>query len=146
MDATRKWWPIAPEGAATLLIRFSIGMLFLIAGLNKFFGEGGPAGAANWIISDFKDTILPSFVVVPFAYVLPYLEALIGVVLIIGVLTPCAFTVSGLLLIVLAFGMAIKQQHAVVANNLNYAFIAAIGLWLSGRDNRYSLGALFKKK
>ncbi len=137
---------VSAEGAISLLLRLSMGMLFFIAGLNKFVGQGGASGAAQWIIGEFKETYLPLFLVVPYAYVLPYFEILLGAALILGIFTRAALLVCGLLLISLALGNAVTHDYATVANNLNYVLITAVALWFASRDNPYSLDGLLERK
>ncbi len=127
------------EGAAALLLRLSLGMLFFFAGLGKFLAPMGVAGVSEKMIEGFKDTILPLALVKPYLYVLPYIEVPLGIVLVLGIYTKEALTVCGFLLLSLALGMAIKQDHVTVANNLNFVFMTAIALWLASRDNPYSL-------
>jgi hypothetical protein len=46
----------------------------------------------------------------------------------------------------LSLGKIILQDFATVANNLNYVLMVAVGLWLSGRGNAWSLDALLCKR
>lgn len=144
-ESRRSAFPV-PDAAAALLLRLSLGMLFLIAALNKFLSEGGAAGVSQTIVDSFKDTYLPAFAVVPYSYVLPYVELALGLGLIVGVFTRHLLFACGLLLISLALGMAVKQEFATVTQNLNYVFMTAVGLWFSARDNRYSLDYYLGRK
>ncbi len=133
---------LSATGAAALLLRLSLGMLFITAALNKFTGEGGAAGATRWIIGELRETYLPNALLIPYAYVLPYVEIILGSVLILGIFTRWALTFCGLLLISLALGKAATQDYTTVSQNLNYVLMAAVGLWLASRDNPYALDAL----
>ncbi|HNV23234.1 MAG TPA: hypothetical protein PKM22_16380, partial [Candidatus Hydrogenedentes bacterium] len=82
---------------------------------------------------------LPRILVLPYAYALPYVELLLGLVLILGIFTRISLTIAGLTLISLAFGKMVQQDHVTVANNLNYVFMAAVALWFAWRDNALSL-------
>ena len=107
----------------------------------------GPARAfARYILQDFEGTFLPKILVLPYAYTLPYIELLLGVVLILGIFTRISLTVAGLLLISLAFGKMLQQDHVTVANNLNYVFMAAIALWFAWRDNAILADRLLCRK
>jgi thiosulfate dehydrogenase [quinone] large subunit len=97
-------------------------------------------------LREFEPTYLPRFLLIPYAFTLPYIEFLLGVVLILGVLTRLSLTVTALLLISLAFGQMILRNHATVANNLNYVFMAAVALWFAWRDNALSLDRLVWRK
>ncbi|MBI4559971.1 MAG: DoxX family membrane protein [Candidatus Hydrogenedentes bacterium] len=137
---------LSPEAAAGLLLRLALGLLFFLAGLGKFAGPGGPVGAAQGIADMFQPTFLPRILVVPFAYLLPYVEISLGALLILGVFTLEAFAVAGVMLISLAMGMAVQGKHDVVAHNLNYVLITAVGLWFTSKDNRFALDTRFRKK
>ena len=132
----------SPEAAAGFLIRLSLGVLFFTAGLSKFLAPEGAFGVARKIAGSFENTFLPGFMVIPYAYTLPFLEVLLGILLVLGLFTRPALLVSGLLLLSLAFGMMVQQQHDTVAYNLNYVFMAAIGLWFSAKANPWSLDRL----
>ena len=132
---------LTPESVAGFLLRLALGVLFLIAAVNKFAGPG-PSGFAVWILDEFEGTYIPRILVIPYAYTLPYIEFLLGLVLILGVFTKTALTVAGLLLVSLAFGKMVQQDHATVANNLNYVLMAAVALWFAGKDNALSLDRL----
>ena len=135
---------LSATGATGMLLRLSLGTLFFVAALNKFLGEGGASGASRWIIGEFRETYLPWFLVAPFAYVLPYVEIVLGALLILGLFTRWALTFCGLLLISLAMGKAVTHDYATVSQNLNYVLLAAAGLWFASRDNPYALDAVLR--
>lgn len=136
---------LSPESVAGFLLRLALGVLFLFAAIGKFAGPG-PTEFATWILQEFEATYLPRFLVVPYAYTLPYVEFLLGVVLILGVFTKVSLILAALTLISLAFGKMVQQDHATVADNLNYVLMAAVALWFSWRDNILSLDRLFWHK
>ena len=126
------------------LLRLPIGVLFLFAGLNKFLG--GYGNFVSWIIQDMSEkTWLPKVLLYPYAYVLPFIEVVVGVLLIIGLLTRPALIATALLLTSLLFGKVLAQDHATVANIANYVLITAIAYYFS-RQNRFSLDALRKSE
>lgn len=133
---------ISAEGAAAFLIRFSLGVLLLFAGFGKFMAPVGVGGVSAMIVDSFKDTYLPHFAVVAYTYPLPYLEVALGLWLISGLFSKASLLAAGLLLLSLAFGKMVQQDHATVAANFNYVFMAAAGLWFVARDNCYSLDAI----
>ena len=140
-EVPRSKYGLSPESVAGFLLRFALGVLFLFAAIGKFAGPG-PAGFANWTLQEFEATYLPRFMLIPYAYTLPYLEFVLGVVLILGIFTRTSLTVAALLLISLALGKMVLQDHATVANNLNYVFMAAVALWFAWQDNLLSLDRL----
>lgn len=133
---------IQPEAAASLLLRLALGMLLFFAGLNKFLNPHGATAVSKGITESFADTWLPTVLVAPYAYVLPYVEVLVGAALILGLWSKLTFLVAGLLLVSLAFGKVVTMEYATVANNLNYVFMAAAGVYVASRDDRYSVTGL----
>lgn len=112
-------------GIATL--RWSVGLLFFIAGLNKFMGEGGPAAAGAGIASGFTSTWLPMFMVKPFAYVTPYAELILGALLILGLARRFVAPLSALFMLALTFGvMLLPDMKDTVFKNMVYTFLFAV--------------------
>jgi thiosulfate dehydrogenase [quinone] large subunit len=130
---------LGPEGMGALLMRLSLGMLFLVASLGKFMAPGGIGGFAQKMQESFANTWIPAFLVAPYVHALPFLEITVGFLLLLGLCTRWAFFLTGLLLISLAFGMMVQQQPAVVGTNLTYVLMAVAGIWLSARDNPLSV-------
>ncbi len=136
---------LSPEGMGALLMRLSLGMLFFVASLGKFLAPGGIGGVAQKMQESFSSTWLPPFLVVPYVHVLPFVEITVGTLLLLGLCTRWAFFLSGLLLVSLAFGMMVQQQHAVVGTNLTYVLMAVAGIWLSSRDNPASIDKVISR-
>ena len=115
-------------GAA--LLRWTLGIMFFIAGINKFMGEGGPAAVSKMLASGFENTWLPSFAVVPFAYATPYAEVLLGALLVLGLGRCIVAPLSGLFMLGLTFGVLIlsatnhEMQSTVFQNTLYTALFA----------------------
>ncbi len=130
---------LSPEGMGALLMRLSLGILFFVAGLGKFLAPGGVSGVAQKMQESFANTWLPACMVGPYVHVLPFVEITVGALLLLGLCTRWAFFGSGLLLVSLAFGMMVQQQHAVVGTNLTYVLMAVVGIYLSAKDNPVSL-------
>jgi thiosulfate dehydrogenase [quinone] large subunit len=137
---------ISTEAVIALFLRVGIGILFFFAGLNKFLREGGAMGVADSIIERFADTFLPSLLLVPYAYALPYAEIAVGVLLILGLFSRPAILFACALLVSLAFGLFVDQNGDSAAMVLNYLLIAAVALWCISRDNRYSLDTFRQRR
>lgn len=105
---------------ACLLLRLLLGVLFLFASFGKL---ANVPGFADGIVKSFESTMLPKVLVFPYAYALPFVELLLGIMLILGIFTDVALMVSGVTLLSLFFGMLLKGEHVVAANNALYLFI-----------------------
>ena len=120
----------------TLLIRFSLGIIFIAHGIGKVLTyPQSPTG----IIDGFVETWLPSIVVVPFAYVLPFLELALGAAILVGYQYVPALVLTGALLAVLSFGKVIQGQPVGVAPNLTYFLVILGGIHFSA-SNKWQLG------
>jgi len=116
---------------AYALLRVTMGVIFLFYGV----------GTMNQQFSGK----LPAFMVMPFAYAIPFAEVTAGLLILLGLFTRLGLIISGLLLIGLTFGMVILGQAPTVAHNLQYALVNFVLLWLSDL-NRYSLDRLIHRK
>jgi thiosulfate dehydrogenase (quinone) large subunit len=127
---------------AYALLRVTVGVIFLFYGVGKFMGGiGNFVGEMNQRFSGK----LPSVMVMPFAYVLPFGEIAAGLLIFLGLFTRVGLTLSGLLLVGLTFGTVMLGDPPTVAHNLQYALVNFVLLWLVDL-NRYSLDGLLARK
>ncbi|MCH8568192.1 MAG: DoxX family membrane protein [Balneolales bacterium] len=123
------------------LLRFMLGVNMLGRVLVRLPDINGFAeGMAN----NFSDTILPAPFVLVYAYIILLVEAVVGVLLILGFKTRWALVALGLLLTTLAFGMILQQNYGTVANILVYGFATTFLLFYTrydyfGADTGFSL-------
>jgi thiosulfate dehydrogenase [quinone] large subunit len=73
----------------------------------------------------FQNTVLPTAVVAPFGYALPWLEAGLGLLIIIGFRTREALVAGALLMLALTFGTALRQDWDVAGVQLLYSAVYA---------------------
>ena len=127
---------------AYALLRVTVGVIFLFYGIGKFMGGiGNFVGGMNQQFSGK----LPAFMVMPFAYVIPFGELISGALILLGLYTRAGLILSGLLLIGLAFGLVMLGRPDTVAHNLIYALVNFVLLWFADL-NRFSLDGLFARK
>ena len=119
------------------ILRLAMASLFFVAGVNKFVM--GLTTSAQYVIATFAKTWLPTLFVTPYAYLLPFMEVLLAVWLLCGIKLKAAWISTAVLLISLAFGMAVAQQYPTAATNYFYVVIACLGLYVS-RFDRCALG------
>lgn len=129
------------QNVAYLLCRIAIG--------TSLFGHGLVrmpilSGFSAWMTGQFEESILPQFVVTPFSYLLPFLELIVGVLLLMGLFTRQALIGGALVMCALVFGStAIQQWEAIPSQLIHIAFLTFL---LSNIDrNNYTLDNLFKK-
>jgi thiosulfate dehydrogenase [quinone] large subunit len=108
---------------AYALLRVTLGLNIFMHGTSRLL-----AGIGNFVselIKMFQDTVLPTVVVVPFGYALPWLEAALGLLIIIGFRTREALVAGALLMLGLTFGTALRQDWDVAAIQLLYSVVYA---------------------
>lgn len=112
--------------AGMALLRWALGLLFLAGGVAKILNlEGFVSG---YLVPAFEKTFLPGWMIAAYGYALPFVEALLGISLILGVCRTPALLLTGLTLISLAFGQMLLQNHATVANIMLYILMTAVAL------------------
>jgi thiosulfate dehydrogenase [quinone] large subunit len=124
------------ERTAYALLRAIAGMNLLMHGLRRWLMC--PAIFAVKLIEQFAKTPLPEWSVRGFALILPTIEALLGLLLLIGLRTRAALVASSLLILVLTFGSSLVQDWNAAGIQLTYALVLAALLFLR-RYNGWSL-------
>jgi thiosulfate dehydrogenase (quinone) large subunit len=112
-------WP--DQALAYTLLRITLGVTIFVHGANRIL-HGVQTFAAG-MDKDFAGTIMPALMVHMFGLSLPFFEAVIGALLIIGLLTRAALVVGALLIAALVFGMTLREQFMIVGIQLIYATI-----------------------
>ena len=127
---------------AYVLTRITYGVIFLFYGIGKF--RGGLSNFVGGMNQQFSGK-LPAFMVMPFAYFIPFAETISGVLIVLGLFTRVGLTLSGLLLIGLTFGVVMLGQAPTVAHNLQYVLVNFVLLWFV-EWNRVSIDGLIWKR
>ncbi len=121
------------------LVRWGLGLRLLVSGAAKVTDLGGFVN--GYILPAFAKTILPDWMLIPYAYALPIVELLLGVLLIIGLFRALTLFISGLTFLSLAFGQMLLKQHAAVLDILLYLGMTAALLCLGDYDRWVLPGA-----
>ncbi len=141
-----------PQPAPSFNKDAALGYLFLRAtlGLNIFMHGmmrllAGPAAFTANLVQLFQATPLPSGMVSAFAYALPWAEAVVGLLLLLGAVTRFALCAGALLIFVLTFGTTLRQDWQVAGLQLMYAAIYAALLGFR-EHNAFSVDAIWSRK
>ena len=105
------------------------------------------AGTAPFVATltkQFAATPLPGFAVRGFGYALPWLEGLIGLLILCGAFTRIALVAGALLIAVLTFGSTLHQDWDIAGLQLIYAVVYFI-LIAFRRYNLLSLDRLLHR-
>lgn len=122
--------------AAYALLRVTLGVLLLFAGVGKFVG--GVAEFTSGLTGRFEETLLPGSLVALSGQILPFVEVGLGSLLVLGLFTVPALFGASVLMLTLTFGTTVVEDHAAVGRNVLYAVSFFVLLWLAER-NRYSV-------
>ena len=120
------------RGLGVALLRWALGLMFLVGGVSKLFGITG--FVTGYLAPAFAKTFLPGWMVLAYGYSLPFVETLLGVLLLVGCCRRFSLFVTGITLISLAFGQMLLQGHAIVANIMLYILMTAAALFLQEYD------------
>ncbi|HEY4288068.1 MAG TPA: DoxX family membrane protein [Puia sp.] len=123
-----------------LFLRLAIGLsafghgLVRLPKLNKF---------SSWMVTGFEKTMLPRAVVIPFSYILPFVEFMIGILLILGLFTKQAIYMGVTVMCILILGTTLQENwDAIPTQLIHVAFFAVLFQFLS--SNEKSLDRLLK--
>ncbi len=131
-----------PREIAYALLRVTMGIVFLFAGVNKFID-----GLGEWVSGmqeRFAETFLPEVLVTLYAYALPFAEVALGTLLVLGLFNLATLTLAGVLMLSLAFGTAVDPDPSGTHRNATYMVVIVLLLWLA-EHNRYSLDRLLRR-
>lgn len=114
------------KSAGVALVRWALGVLFLVAGVSKLCMLSG--FVTGYLVPAFAKTFLPAWMVSGFGYGLPFVETLLGVALLLGLCRTMTLLLAGLTLMTLAVGQMLIQGQGVVANIMLYILMTALVL------------------
>src|SRR6201981_2201232 len=130
--------------------RIAYALLRIVFGVNIFFHGvsrlvGDHAAFLAYLSQQMAKAPLPKWMLPPFAACLPWTEAIIGLLLLLGLFTRFALVAGSLVLIVLMAGITLAQNWEVAGIQLIYCAIYFILLTHRGR-NFYSLDTLLLRR
>jgi thiosulfate dehydrogenase (quinone) large subunit len=128
-------------GIAYLLLRATLGLNIFMHGMSRIV-TGSSIFAAS-LVPLFQKTFLPTWLVYAFGLSLPWAEALLGLLVFMGLRTRAALIVGALLMLILTFGTTLRQDWQNAELQLIYAAVYA-ALLASRQNNLYSLDAVIE--
>jgi thiosulfate dehydrogenase [quinone] large subunit len=114
---------------AYLFLRLITGLDFFMHGFARIFTGTHLSGFAQGMVKSMATTPLPPSLALATGYVVPCVELLIGTLLLFGLFTRAALTLALLLMLVLMFGIGLKQDWNVAGSQLMYGLVLAILLY-----------------
>jgi len=123
---------------AYALLRILVGINLIMHGVSRMLM--GPSVFAEKLTAQFGHSPLPLRGAWAFGMVLPAIEALLGMLLLLGLRTRAALVASLFLMMLLTLGVALVQDWSAAGLQLTYGLVLAALLFLS-RYNGWSLDA-----
>jgi thiosulfate dehydrogenase (quinone) large subunit len=114
------------------ILRFGLGIDMLMHGVVRMPDIAGFVAHSS---AGFKTSFLPEVLVTGFLYALPFIEALIGILILIGGKAGrLGFIAGGFLMAILLFGTASHQAWDTAAQQVIYLVAFAIALMFHDRE------------
>ena len=125
-----------------LVARLAVGMSMFGHGLVRL-----PKlhGFSDWMVGQFQKSMLPDIIVVPFSYILPIAEFLVGIGLLLGLFTKEALLGGALVMIALIFGSSMIEEWGSIPSQLIHAAFFSILLIFQKDYNSYAVDLKLKK-
>jgi thiosulfate dehydrogenase [quinone] large subunit len=123
------------------ILRLTLGINILVHGLVRLPQLASFAGG---LVQAFAKTPLPPQVVRLFAFVLPFAETFVGLLLTLGLWRRLALVGGGLLIIALVFGTALRSDWDTLGIQMIYAAIYYL-LLVSRTYDRFSVDYLRRR-
>ena len=133
---------LSDERVAYALLRIVVGVNMTMHGVSRLLL--GPAVFTGKLMEQFAHAPLPSWSVRGFGLMLPFVEGLLGVLLLVGLRTRVALIGAGLLMVMLTFGSALVQDWSAAGTQLMYATVFSALLFLR-RYNGFAVDALLDR-
>jgi len=131
------------QSLAYVLLRLTLGLNMSMHGIARILA--GPAQFAATLPPEFQKTLLPAASVYAFGLALPFVEAILGLLLFLGLATRYTLIAGALWIMVLTFGATLRQDWSASGIQLTYALLYAILIAFLDR-NRYALDSLLHSK
>ena len=143
-SANAKATPSADAVIAYGLLRFAFGINIMIHGVVRLLAP--PGGFLNYLNHYFeKAPMIPQSSLPMFAAVLPWVEGILGALLVVGLFSRFTMIAGSLVMAGLVFGTNMAQDWNVAGLQLIYCFIYYFLLARREELNKYSIDGMMGK-
>jgi thiosulfate dehydrogenase [quinone] large subunit len=133
---------INDRSLAYALLRISLGINFAGHGLIRI--HNGVAAFAHTTAEHLAKSPLPSSLTYALSYAIPFIEAILGLTLILGVFTRISLACGAVFMMLLTIGVTANQQWDVAGQQLLYSLVFFLLLFLL-EHNQFSLDTAFRR-
>jgi thiosulfate dehydrogenase [quinone] large subunit len=116
------------KALAYALLRIAFGVNFAGHGLIRIYN--GAAGFAQSTAEHLAKSPLPHSFTYAFSYAIPFVEAILGLTLILGVFTRISLVCGAVFMMVLSIGITANQQWDIASQQLLYSIVFFLLLYL----------------
>jgi thiosulfate dehydrogenase [quinone] large subunit len=116
------------KSLAYALLRIALGINFAGHGLIRIYNGAGTFAATT--AEHLAKSPLPHTLTYGFSYAIPFLESILGLVLILGIFTRAALIFGAVFMMALTIGVASNQQWDIAGQQLLYSLIFFLLLFL----------------
>jgi thiosulfate dehydrogenase [quinone] large subunit len=116
------------KSLAYALLRIAFGVNFAGHGLIRIYN--GVGAFAHTTAEHLAKSPLPQTLTLGFSYVIPFLEAILGLVLIFGIFTRAALVGGAVFMMLLTIGVTANQQWDIAGQQLLYSVVFFLLLYL----------------
>lgn len=127
---------------AYALLRISLGVNFAGHGLIRI--HNGVSNFAQTTAEHLAKSPLPPSLTYAFAYSIPFIEAILGLTLILGIFTRISLIIGAVFMMLLTIGVTANQQWDIAGQQLLYSVAFFLLLFLH-ENNQFSLDAALRR-
>ena len=133
---------IADKSLAYALLRISLGINFAGHGLIRI--HNGVAAFAQTTTEHLAKSPLPSGLSYALSYAIPFIEAILGLTLILGVFTRISLATGAIFMMLLTIGVTANQQWDIASQQLLYSVVFFLLLYLL-EHNQFSIDTVLRR-
>jgi thiosulfate dehydrogenase (quinone) large subunit len=119
---------INDKSLAYALLRIAFGVNFAGHGLIRIYN--GVATFASTTTEHLAKSPIPNYLVYGFSYAIPFLEAVLGLTLILGVFTRMSLVCGAVFMMALTIGVTSNQKWDLASQQLLYSLVFFLLLYL----------------
>jgi thiosulfate dehydrogenase (quinone) large subunit len=127
---------------AYALLRIALGVNFAGHGLIRI--HNGAAAFAQTTAEHLAKSPLPQSLIYAFSYAIPFIEAILGLTLILGVFTRVSLIAGAVFMMTLTIGVTANQQWDLATQQLLYTVVFFVLLFLF-EYNQFSLDTALRR-
>jgi thiosulfate dehydrogenase (quinone) large subunit len=130
------------KSLAYALLRITLGVNFTGHGLIRI--HNGAAAFAQTTAEHLAKSPLPQSLIYAFSYAIPFIEAILGLTLILGIFTRISLTTGAVFMMLLTIGVTANQQWDLASQQLLYSTVFFLLLFLL-EHNHFSLDTALRR-